>query len=133
MYLLEYVTEQTVLLRHPNMEDTVRRFFADAGTNGVRAFYSDDSGLGGYIFYVMNAKDSPGEGDSGRFYKLVTTYDATWTLQEGRETPTLLRPRQIELDGIRKQFNNNEWFTGTFRGLMDRVASVNIDDKSEPE
>ena len=128
MYLLEYVTEQTVLLRHPNMADTIRRFFADAGMNSVRAFYSDDTGLGGYVFYLV-AHDLPGGEDCGRFYKLVTTCDATWRFQEGSgEEPKLIRPRPIDLDRIKRQFTNNEWFTGPFRGRLDRVAAVNVED-----
>jgi len=128
MYLLEFVTEQTVLLRHPNMVDTIRRFFADAGANSVRAFYSEDTGLGGYVFYVLSPNSAGGD-DCGRFFKLVTTCDATWTFQEGSgQEPKLLRPRQIDLERIKRQFGHNERFTGPFRGRLDRVAAVNIED-----
>jgi len=130
MYLLEYVNEQTVLLRHPNMANTIRGFFADASSNGVRAFYTEETGLGGYVFYVFGPKH-PGEDDTGRYYKLVTTCDATWSFQAGSESANLKRPRQIDIERIRRQFSGNEWFTGPFRGRLDRVAAVNIEDTPE--
>jgi hypothetical protein len=122
MHFLEYVTERTVLLRHPNMTDTVRRFFAD-----------EDTGQRGYIFHVFDTKDSPNVDDTGRFYKLVTSYD-TLSIQRGTdEEPTLVCPSQIELELIRRQFNNNEWISGPFRGRLDRVAAVDINDTAETE
>jgi hypothetical protein len=127
MYLLEYVTEETVLLRHPNMTLTIRRFFADAGQNSIRAFYSEETGLGGYVFYVLNPKNSTGEDDSGRYYKLVTTCEVT-TVQQGSGEMKIVRPRQIDRERIERQFTRNEWFTGPFRGRLDRVAAVNIED-----
>jgi hypothetical protein len=128
-YLLEYVTEQTALLRHPNMADTIRRFFADAGSNSVRAFYDDAKGFGGYVFHIMNRGDSSGEDDSGHYYKLVTTCDITLSFQEGSDdAPGLIRPDPIDRERLRRQFSNGEWFTGPFRGRLDRVAAVNIED-----
>jgi hypothetical protein len=73
-YLFEYVTEETVVLRHPNMEVTIRKFFADAGQNSVKAFYNEETGLGGYVFFDVRTPDRP---DQGRYYKLVTTCDVT--------------------------------------------------------
>jgi hypothetical protein len=127
MYLLEYVTEQTVLLRHPNMVDTIRRFFVDAGTNSVRGFYNEDTGLGGYVFHVLDPKKSPEEDDSGRYYRLVTTCEVT-TVQQGSSEAKIVRPQAIERERIKRQFAKNEWFTGPFRGRLDRVAAVNIED-----
>jgi hypothetical protein len=63
------------------MAETIRRFFADAGTNSVIAFYNDDSGLGGYIFYVMNAKDFL-RVKRIRAASTNSSRDATWSLHE---------------------------------------------------
>lgn len=115
------------------MADTIRQFFADAGSNSVRAFYNDNLGLGGYVFYVLNSKNSPGEEDSGQYYKLVTTCEVT-IVQQGSDEERILRPRPIDRDRLERQFARNEWFTGPFRGRLDRVADVNIEDvPGEPE
>src|ERR1700682_1468360 len=114
----EYVTEQTVLMRHPHMADTIRRFFADAWPNTVRRFYSEGSGLGGYVFYVRS-QDSPGGDDCGRFYELVTTC-ITLTFQESAgEEWKLVHPCPVDLERIKRQFTHNEWFSGGFRGRLD--------------
>ena len=96
-YLLEYVTLDTVLIRHPHMEATIRKFFADAGSNSVRAFYSDETGLGGYIYHVRDDVAS-GTDDVGRYYKLVTSCDATWEISPAGAK--MVRPRQIDRERI---------------------------------
>jgi hypothetical protein len=128
-YLLEFVTEHTVLLRHPEMAGTIRRFFADAGSNSVRAFYADDTGLGGYVFYLLNPKNSANEEDTGRYYKLITTVEVK-IVQQGSSEPKVIRPRPIDQERIERQFSHNEWFTGPFRGRLDRVAAVHIEEAS---
>jgi hypothetical protein len=115
-------------LRHPTMADTIRRFFADASTNSVRAFYAEDTGLGGYVFYVLNPKNSANEDDCGRFYKLVTTVEVM-TEQGSR----VIRSRLVDRERIERQFSHNEWFTGPFRGRLDRVAAVHIEETSSED
>ena len=111
---------------------SLAQFFADAGKNSVRAFYDEDSGLGGYIYFVLNPKTSPDEDDSGRYYKFVTTCEVT-TVQRGSGEPQLLRPRQSDRQRIERQFAKNEWFTGPFRGRLDRVVAVNIVEPPQEE
>ena len=127
-YLLEYVTLDTVLMRHPNTEAAIRKFFADAGTNIVRACYNDETGLGGYIFYVKSDGASSPD-DVGRYYKLVTSCDATWEVSA--EGAKIVKPREIDRNRIERQFSHNEWFTGPFRGRLDWVAAVEIVDLDE--
>jgi hypothetical protein len=119
-------------MRHPNMTHTIRRFFADAGSNSVRAFYDEVAGLGGYVFYVVNPKSSLNEDDTGRYFRFVTTCDVTIDVSEGTGAAAkILRPRPEDATRIERQFTNNEWFTGSFRGRLDRVAAVNIMEVSE--
>jgi hypothetical protein len=127
-YKLEYVTELTVLLRHPNMAKTIRRFFAEAGKNPVRAFYNETRGFGGYVFYVPNPKNSSREEDSGSFHKLVTTWPPLTFVKRPGEEAKQIRPSAAETERIKRQFTHNEWFSGTFRGRLDRVAPVGIED-----
>jgi hypothetical protein len=107
------------------MADAVRKFFADAGNNSVRAFYADSNGFHGYVFYEIRERSTTPEGDdSGQYYKLVTACDAQFLSdQAGTE---MLRPTQSEVDRLKRQFNNYAWFTGTWRGRMDRVAAIDI-------
>jgi hypothetical protein len=103
-YLLEYVTEQTVLLRHSCIADMVRRFFADAGSNGVRAFYNDSTCMGGYVFYVHGQTASPDNDESGRYYKLVTSSWVNVAVQVGSGETRLVSPRPIDLARIERQY-----------------------------
>jgi hypothetical protein len=132
-FLLEYVTLQTVLMRHPNMEPTIRRFFADAGNNSVQGYYDDATGLGGYMFHVIEkAASSLDRDDEGRYFQLVTTCDVTWQASSSG-APVILRPRKDEEYRIGRQFSHNEWFTGRFRGRLDRVAAIKLEGDSLPE
>jgi hypothetical protein len=126
VYLLEWVTEATVLMRHPNVTATIRAFFKDAGKNSVRAFYDDESGLGGYVFHDVNPKTSSDDDDSGRWYRLVTTCDVTLQISEPSGEQNMLRPTAREKQRIERQVTHHEWFSGHFRGRLDRVANVNV-------
>ena len=127
MFYLEYVTEQTVLWRHPEMAETIRAFFRDAGTHIPRAFYDEEAGLYGYVFSVPEPKTSSSDDDTGRYYQLVATFE-TVTVQQGLEAPKRILPRQRDLKRIERQFREHEWFSGGFRGRLDRVAAVEIED-----
>jgi hypothetical protein len=131
-HLLEYVTMETALLRHPNMEAAIRKFFTDAGKNSVRAFYSDQTGLGGYVFYEITERAStPGGDEAGRYYKLVTTCEVTTQVSPSGDTK-ILRPTKGESEKISRQFSNHEWFTGRVQGRFDRVAAVDIAELEAP-
>jgi hypothetical protein len=125
-HLLEYVTMETALLRHSNMETAVRKFFADAGTNSVRAFYDDKTGLSGFVFYEITERAAaPEKDDAGKYYKLVTMCEVTTQVSQTGETKRP-RPTQDQVERMGRQFNHHEWFAGTWRGRMDRVAAVDI-------
>lgn len=123
--LFEYVTEETVVLRHPNMEPTIRRFFADAGENSVRAFYNEDTGLGGYVFHVASGDAGPAADDIGRYHKLVTTCEVTILLGDATDEPRLIRPRRIDRERIERQFSHNEWFADQSEALRRLPPSRN--------
>jgi hypothetical protein len=82
--------------------------------------------LYGYVFYVLNPKISAGDDDCGHYFMLVTTVEEVTVQKRSGERTTLL-PRSIDKDRIARQFALNEWFTGPFRGNLDRVAAIDID------
>jgi hypothetical protein len=104
--LLEYVNEQTVVLRHPEFESTIHRFFADAGDNAVQAFSSETQA--GYIFRVMSSEDT------GRYFQLVTFDMNIGEVSEEKESR------------FSRQFTHGEWYTGTFRGRLGHVAAMDL-------
>jgi len=93
--LLEYVTEEMALKdRTQKTAPFILRFFADAGTNPVRAFNDRRKNCGGYIFFEN------GE-DSGRYSMFVTVQ---------------VNPNPDDANRFKRQFTDLEWFTGTFTG-----------------
>jgi hypothetical protein len=86
--LLELVTEDGALQGRTDKTATfIRRFFADAGTNPVRAFNDGSKNCGGYIFFD----------NAGRYFMLVTVQ---------------INPNPEDADRFRRQFTDLEWFTG---------------------
>ena len=110
--LHEYVTEETALQdRTEKTAPFIRRFFADAGTNRVRAFNDRSKNCGGYIFF-----ENTGE-NVGRYFMFVTVQ---------------INPNPDDANRFRRQFTDLEWFSGTFAGssVGGAIADGNI---GEPE
>ena len=108
--LLEYVTEEAVSQdRTEKTAPFIRRFFADAGTNRVRAFNDRHKNCGGYIFFEN------GE-ESGRYFMFVTIQ---------------INPNPDDANRFKRQFSDLEWFSGTFAGsnLGSAIADGDIGER----
>ena len=89
--LLELVTEEEALRdRSEKVIPFIRQFFADAGSNPVRAF-NEPGKSGGWIFFESAGKNA------GRYFKLVTVQ---------------IDPSREDAERWRRQFTHVEWFTG---------------------
>ncbi len=103
MRLLEFVTEETAVLRNPESEGVIRRFFADAQGSTVRVF--DDAIKSGYVF------STPENEESGDFFQLAMT-----SIQE----------HEWDWARFQRQVTHGQWYTGKFAGPLHRVAHVGI-------
>ena len=96
--LLEYVTEETALQdRSEKTIPFIRRFFADAGSNRVRAFNDRHKNCGGWIFF-----ENTGE-NAGRYFMFVTVQ---------------VNPNPEDAERWKRQFTDLEWFTGPSSDVM---------------
>jgi hypothetical protein len=102
VYLDECANEQTVLLQHPlpELATAIKKFFADAGQNSVRAFYDSTNRRHGYVFRVHTSETG------GNWYAFVAFQ---------------LNPSDVDARRFERQFTHHEWFSGPFSGPPDSV------------
>jgi len=63
--------------------------------------------------------------DAGRYFKIVTTVEVTTQVSQTGEQERLRRT-EYEAEKIGRQFSHHEWFTGPWRGRMNRIAAIDI-------
>ena len=118
MHLQEYVTLETALMRHSSQwEPVLRRFFADAGQDVVRAFHRDD-GLSGYA-YIAELPD-------GKYLwtEIVTGVDVQ-----------IIMPKLDDRtkSRVQRQFTDYEWYTAGCSGPDGIIRAMGIKEEDEPE